>query len=522
MDKRHSGSSKLSSVNLQFNTLGRYSSPRASPARSGSARSGSARSGSARSGSARSGSARSGSARSGSARSGTPYIPNYPLAPPLPPPIPRILYRNSLVPSPLPILALAPAPAPIIPIKTSPVFSPKKPSKLSPEKPKTPAAKPVKPAKQNKIYPVIPTGQAAQAEQAQVVANKKLELPDKFLAIYYVDLIYETIKGLSSVILDLIKDFGKGTPLFKEDAVSKLEGLKRFIDKDRYMYLPSDINNTNKIDIKELYLLIKLLIKNPQDIDTFLKLVKDIHKSQGYNKDFIDKYESYIYSRSYTQKGLKNVLYRQYFGLTRNVIRFSSPININGVKDKLQSLEDAMAKFIDIINNILIDNDSEHSGLFSGGFVLFPNLRYNREDHEYTPLVNRYIDANANNFKKIYGYFQTIFNYFKKIIDRMVERYEKEYKNVVVKHPQHKEYNENADRYAIYKRAHTEIQRQEFLNNIESVMQHTNREISMAEKEMRKINNNVPITHFQKQLDNMSEIIEETQKETNNLYHKLG
>jgi hypothetical protein len=39
---------------------------------------------------------------------------------------------------------------------------------------------------------------------------------------------------------------------------------------------------------------------------------------------------------------------------------------------------------------------------------------------------------------------------------------------------------------------------------------------------MRKINNNVPITHFQKQLDNMSEIIEETQKETNNLYHKLG
>jgi hypothetical protein len=291
MDKRHSGSSatsgssKLSSV-IGFNTLGRYSSPRASPARSGSARSGS-------------------------------------------------------------------APAPIIPIKTSPVFSPKKPSKLSPVKPQTPVAKSAKSANKNKIHPVIHTGhvgQAAQAEQAQVVANKKFKLPDKFLAIYYVDLIYETIRRLSLVIINLINVFGNETqhPIFKENAVSKLESMIKDIDKDRYMYLPRDIKDKKKINIKELYLYVKILIKKPQDKFTFAIMMTAILEEQGVDDNEIVVYIDNVLNK-YTHLQLKMHISWQYLNLTSNIIRFASKIDNRCVSDKLQSLEAVMANFIDII-----------------------------------------------------------------------------------------------------------------------------------------------------------------------------
>lgn len=398
------------------------------------------------------------------------------------------------------------------------MFSPKKPSKLSPVKPQTPVEKPK--TKQNKIHPDIPTGQLG---QAQIVANKELGLPDKFLAIYYVDLIYDTIKELSVVILDLIKDLGKKTyiypPIFKEDAVSKLNDLIKFIDDDRYMYLSRDIKDTKKMDIIVKYLFIKYLIKKPQDRVLFLEMMKDIKKAQGNSKIAIDLYANEI--NSYNRQDLERVIYWQYKGLTRKIIYFAVDINNRGVNDKLQSLKDVMAKFIDIINNILNDNDDssyiEHPSLFSGGYILFPNLRYNKDDKKYTLLVNRYIDANANNFKNIYENFQTIYKYFKKINKRMANRYTKEFKKVVVpviKYEKHPEYNRNSVSKAIA--TYPTLTQRTAIDTL-----NTNRAISMVEKQLKQINNDAAVKLFQIQLNIMSKIIEKAQEETDNLYHRL-
>jgi hypothetical protein len=87
---------------------------------------------------------------------------------------------------------------------------------------------------------------------------------------------------------------------------------------------------------------------------------------------------------------------------------------------------------------------------------------------------------------------------------------------------EHKEYNEKAVRDAIISHIHTLPQLEDFTYAQTQGVQNTNRAISMAEEQLTKINNNFPITHFQTQLKRMDTIIKETQKETNNLYHKLG
>jgi hypothetical protein len=509
MDKLHiaaSGANRLSSVNLDFNTIGRVSSPRASSANKSSPKSGSP--------------ANKSSPRASPANKSSHRIRyNYPLVPsprpspvpsPRPSPIPPIKYRNSLVPSPRPSSVPSPVPSPIIRIKTSPGFSPKKPSKLSLVKPQTPVAKPVKPTNLNKIHPVIPTGQVGLAEQAQVVANKKFKLPDKFLAIYYVDLIYETIKKLSLVILELIKVVGTQHPIFKQDAVSKLESMIKDIDKDRYMYLPRDIKDKKKINIKELYLYVKILIKKPQDKFTFAIMMTAILDEQGIDEYKIRMYISNVLNM-YTHLQLKMHISWQYLNLTSDIIRFASKIDNRGVSDKLQSLQVVMANFIDIINNIF--NDIEPTSTFSGGLVLFPNFRYNKDDNEYTPLVNKYIDANANNFKNIYEYFKTTLKYFHEIINIINNvdyddyLYFKEYKNVVTNDPSN-QYKQDDSGLTLSERTARLM---------------TKRAINVAQKRFEIIDNKLKskVVKIKEQLDNMNEIIKETQEETDELYHKL-
>jgi hypothetical protein len=202
----------------------------------------------------------------------------------------------------------------------------------------------------------------------------------------------------------------------------------------------------------------------------------------------------------YTPLELKLHISWQYLDLSSNIIRYARCINIRSVGDKLQSLKDVMVKFIDIINNILNDNDSniEPSRTFSGGLVLFPNSRYNKDDDKYTPLVNKYIDANANNFENICKHFETILKYFQKINNKIYGYYIKEYRNVDYNYPKPK---------LFYSYAH------------ESKYLRTKVGLSKVEKQFEIINKNV--VSFQNQLDNMFKIIKETQKETDNLYHKL-
>ena len=435
----------------------------------------------------------------------------------------RVTYRNSLVPSPrnvptpatysmslVPSPRNAPVPIPIIPMNarelpTSPALSPIKPSKLSPVKPKTPPAKPSMLAwlKKNKIHHVGSIEQAT-----RIVANKKLGLPNKFLAIYYIDLIYDTIKELSNVILDLIKCFDDEISyLFNKEALNKLNNLIKFIEKDRYMYLTRD-TNTKKFEV--LYLYVKLLIKKPWDISTFLRMMADIKKAEGYSEIAIRRYKIDTY---YDNDGkIAKFMDRQYVDLRRKVIYFAVDINNMGVKDKLQSQHDTMIDFIDIINNILHVRTPVSN--FSGG-VLFPNLRYNRDDKEYTPLINKYIDANSKNFENIYNYFQAIFEYFKINNKKMADRYIKEHKKVV-EDEKHPEYNSNAVRDARSSRA-TVV---EIMNTI-----NTNSAISMVKKNLENISNGVYskkyVKNFEEKLKEMRVIIDNMQKETNKIYHKI-
>ena len=422
----------------------------------------------------------------------------------------RMTYRNSLVPSPRNAptpatysmsLVHSPVPIPIIPMNarklpTSPALSPIKPSKLSPVKPKTPPAKPTMLAwlknktiqNKNKIHHVGSVEQAT-----KIVANKKLGLPNKFLAIYYIDLIYDTIKELSNVILDLIKDFDDEISyLFNKEALNKLNNLIKFIEKDRYMYLTRDTNNTEKFEV--LYLYVKLLIKKPRDIKNFLRMMADIKKAEGYSEMEIYRYEV---KTLYENEGkLLKFMGRQYVDLRRKVIYFAVDINNMGVKDKLQSQNEMMIDFIDIINNILHARTPVSN--FSGGYVLFPN----RDDKEYTPLINKYIDANSKNFENIYEYFKAIFEYFKKINKKMADRYIKEHKKVIVEDEKHPEY-----RLTTYNAINIDIA------------------ISIVKKNLENISNGVYskkyVKNFEEKLKEMRVIIDNMQKETNKIYHKI-
>jgi len=423
----------------------------------------------------------------------------------------RVTYRNSLVPSPRNVptpatysMSLVPSPRnahvpiPIIPMNarklpTSPALSPIKPSKLSPVKPKTPPAKPTMLAWlknktiQNKIHHVGSIEQAT-----RIVANKKLGLPNKFLAIYYIDLIYDTIKELSNVILNLIKCFDDEISyLFNKEALNKLNNLIKFIEKDRYMYLTRD-TNTEKFEV--LYLYVKLLIKKPWDIKNFLRMMADIKKAEGYSELEIYRHEV---NTLYDKKGkLVEFTGRQYVDLRRKVIYFAVDINNMGVKDKLQSQNEMMIDFIDIINNILHVRTPVSN--FSGGYVLFPN----RDDKEYTPLINKYIDANSKNFENIHIYFQAIFEYFKKINKKMADRYIKEHKKVIVEDEKHPEY-----RLTTYNAINIDIA------------------ISIVKKNLENISNGVYskkyVKNFEEKLKEMRVIINKMQIETDKIYHKI-
>jgi hypothetical protein len=381
---------------------------------------------------------------------------------------------------------------------------PKKP-KLSPVKPNTPVARVTLPAKptilawltQNKIHHV---SSVEQAEQVEIFANKKLGLPDKFLAIYYVDLIYETIKRLSNVILDLIKVFGDEISYlfkFKENAVCKLKELIKFIDEDRYMYLPSDIKNAEKINIKEIYFFVKILIKKPRDRETFLLMITDILKAQEKDTYYMRKLVN-----DYTPLELKKHISWQYLHLTSKIIRYARCINIRSVGDKLQSLNKMITDIIDIITNLF--NDDIVVSNFSGGYVFFPNLRFNRDDKEYTPLINKYIYANSNNFQNIYEYFDNIFKYYQKIDKKMADIYKKEYRNVDYNYPKPK---------LFYSYAH------------EAKYLRTKVGISKVEKQLTNISNGVFVKLFEeickKKLKSLRDIIDNMQKETDNIYHKI-
>jgi hypothetical protein len=424
----------------------------------------------------------------------------------------RVTYRNSLVPSPrivptpatysmslVPSPRNAPVPIPIIPMNawelpTSPALSPIKPSKLSPVKPKTPPAKPTMLAwlktKQNKIHHVGSVEQAT-----KIVANKKSGLPNKFLAIYYIDLIYDTIKELSNVILELIKGVDDEISyLFNKEALNKLNNLIKFIEKDRYMYLTRD-TNTKKFEV--LYLYVKLLIKKPWDISTFLRMMTDIKKAEGYSEIAIRRYRIDTY---YDNDGkIGKFMDRQYVDLRRKVIYFAVDINNMGVKDKLQSQNDMMIYFIDIINNILHGRTPVSN--FSGG-LLFPNLRYNRDDKEYTPLINKYIDANSKNFENIYEYFKAILEYLKINNKKLADRYIKEHKKVLVEYEKHPEYR---------------------LTTYDAI--NIDRAISMIKNNFTNISNGVYskkyVKDFEEKLKEMRDIIDNMQKETNKIYHKI-
>jgi hypothetical protein len=399
-------------------------------------------------------------------------------------------------------------------LPTSPL--PKKP-KLSPVKPKvTLPAKPTMLAwlTQNKIHHVGSVSSVEQAEQIEIVANKKLKLPDKFLAIYYVDLIYETIKKLSNVILDLIKYLikvfddelsylFKFKENFKENAVSKLKELIKFIDEDRYVYLTRDTKVTNKKNIVELYLFVKYLIKNTRDIKTFLKMMTDIKRAKGCSENDIINYRNRILYY-YDDKRKVREFDLQYTGLTRFVIYSARDINIRGVKDKLQSLNKMITDIIDIITNLF--NDDIVVSIFSGGYVFFPNLRFNRDDKEYTPLINKYIYANSNNFQNMLKYFENMLKYFEKIDKKMADIYKKEHKNIF-------KYNNGTP--ASYAQSYE----QHILYNT------TNARISKVEKQLTNISNGVSVKLFEEifkiNLKNMRDIIDNMQKETDNIYHKI-
>jgi len=390
--------------------------------------------------------------------------------------------------------------------------SPKKPAKISLVKPLIPLipvlTQPTKTtlrfSNKNQIHP---TGTAT----VGIVHNEKIGLPSKLLAIYYVDLIYDTIKRLALEILEIVVDIGKIAyiypPIFNRNAVSKLEKLIDDIDKNRYIYKTSLNKSTQTKDINVLYLFIKYLIKKTRDRDSFLAHMTGIKRAQGYSAYDIKVYYNDI--NRFSGKYLQRVIDNQNYGLSSVIIKLFSNINHQGVENKSQSLRDTMVVFIEILNNILNDDVETRVTNFSGGgYVFFANYRYNRDEEKYTPIIYSYIEAYNTNFENIYDYFQNIFKYFKKINKKMKNIYEKEYKNVVVEYKKHPEYKK---RYA-----NARIATQAINATIA-----TNAAVSAAKKQLNNISNNVATKDFEYRLKEMKRMIGVTKDEIDNLYHKI-
>lgn len=390
--------------------------------------------------------------------------------------------------------------------------SSKKPTKLSFVKPTIPVLKqPKQPTKsifkftnKNQLHPTVPTVPVG------IVPNKNIELPSKMLAIYYVDLIYDTIRLLAIEIKRIVEDIGKETyinpPIFNVDTVSKLEKLIDDIDNNRYIYTTSLTKSTKTKDMKVLYLFVKYLIKKPRGRDSFIAHMTGIKRAQGFSENDIRGY--YNYMNRFYGIDLQRVIDDQNYGLSSKVIKNLKIINHHDVENKLQSLNNTMTVFIDIINNILNDNVETRVTRFSGGYVFFANYRYNKDEEEYTPLIYNYIDAYNTNFQNIYDYIQNIFKYFKKINKRMGDRYEKEYKEVAVEYKKHPEYKKQS--------ANTRL-----TTNAINMTLATNAAVSAVKKQLNNISNNVAIKNFENRLKEMKHRIGVTNDEIDNLYQKV-
>ena len=393
--------------------------------------------------------------------------------------------------------------------------SSKKPTKLSFVKPKTPVLKqPKKPTKsifkftnKNQLHPTVPT---VSTEPVGIVPNKNIELPSKMLAIYYVDLIYDIIRLLAIEIKGIVVDIGKEKyiypPIFNVDTVSKLEILIDDIDNNRYIYTTSLTKSTKTKDMKALYLFVKYLIKKPRGRDSFIAHMTGIKRAQGYSEN--DIRDHYNYLNQFSGIYLQRIIDDQNYGLSSKVIKHLKIINHHDVENKLQSLNNMMVVFIDIINNILNDNVETRVNRFSGGYVFFANYRYNKDEEEYTPLIYNYIDVYNTNFQNIYDYFQNIFKYFKKINKRMGDRYEKEYKKVAVEYKKHPEYKKQS--------ANTRL-----TTNAINMTLATNAAVSAVKKQLNNISNNVAIKGFENRLNEMKHRIGVTNDEIDNLYQRV-
>jgi hypothetical protein len=386
------------------------------------------------------------------------------------------------------------------------------------ELPKAASSSSKKPTKLSFVKPTIPV--LTQPTQSKVptvpiVHNPNIGLPSKFIAIYYVDLIYNTIRLLAIEIKRIIVNIGKVTyiypPIFNVEAVSKLEKLIDDIDKNRYIYTTSLTKLTKTKDIKVLYLFVKYLIKKPRGKYSFLAHMKEIKRAQGFSEQEIDVY--------YNDRNRIDVIYfqrvidYQNLGLSSKIIKSLSNINHHDVENKLQSLNNTMVVFIDIINNILNDYVETRVTSFSGGgYVFFANYRYNKDEKEYTPLIYNYIDAYNTNFQNIYDYFQNIFKYFKKINKRMGDRYEKEYKKVVVEYKKHPEYKKRSTNDAAQTRLTT---------NAINMTLATNAAVDGVKKQLYDISNNVATKHFENMLNEIKHKIGVTNDEIDNLYQKV-
>lgn len=529
MDRRHSapsgssGTSGLSSVKLDFNPLGRYSSPSVMNKK-------------------------------------TPRNITYHISPlPTPRVSPRKPYHNSLIPTPLGPRGPRASPDKqeqlVLPVKAPASSSPKKPTNISPAKPKTPLVIPsVKPKtkfsflSRNRIHPVA-------APVVHIVPNKNLKLPDKLIAIYYVGLIYDTIKRLAIQIKDIVKGVSEQTyiqpPIFNIEAVDKLEKLIKDIVQDAHIY-PTKLKEP--FDNTQSFLFIRYLIKKPTNEYDFLKYITEIMryqkdkklnnlnkknaeilealKKRGVSQEKIVKKELNIF-REYEIKRIKlsnriddfkyNIEYpyqnrevrlkkaidTQNRNLPELTLKYIQNISHKEFEIKLQSLNDTMNEFLGIVNNILsADVEPSRTGVsgFTGGYILFAEYRYNQDDKEYTPLVSRYIDAYRKNFLKVLEFFNGTFIYFKKIENSAPARYTSEYEKVVIPIKLHPEYNSNAVRDA----------------RTSLPIQTTTAAISRALLTFRNIENrNAVIKDYDRLLDNMKDIVANTDKEIDYIYHSV-
>jgi hypothetical protein len=467
---------------------------------------------------------------------------------------PREPYHMSLIPTPL-----APRRSPdkqeqlVLPVKAPASSSPKKPTNISPAKPKTPLVIPTVEPKtkfsflsRKRIHPVsnTETVPAAVAPVVHIVPNKNLKLPDKLIAIYYVCLIYDTIKRLAKEIKDIVEGVSKLTyiqpPIFNIEAVGKLEKLIEDIERDTHIYHPTKLKEP--FDIKQSFLFIKYLIKKPTNKDEFLKYMLEIMRYQKDKKlnylvkkiaeileaprnigaspeqikkkqiKIIREYETkrreldkekddYIAHIEYSYKNpemFKKTLDTQNRDLPELTLKDIKDISHKEFEKKLQSLNDTMNEFLGIVNNILsADVEPSRTGVsgFTGGHILFAKYRYNQDDKEYTPLVYRYIDAYRKNFVEVLEYFNMSYKYFKKIENKIAARYTSEYENVVASLPTRRAIDPNNT---------------------------TTAAISRVVLTFRNIKNrDAVIKDYDINLDNMRNIVANTHKEIDNIYHSI-